>query len=310
VAGFPQKDIGLMKKTRPCWLLALLLAACFTLATVIVPRAAWWNAVPSAADWGKRQSQSDNVFKLLFGEGRRLFANQFFVMADVYFHSGYYPSIFDRQETDHDVAMPAHGQTEEEKPGSGDFLGPPPDWIAKFHRHFVPNQHTHLDDGGANGHEGAASVEETLPWLKLASEMNPQMIENYTVGAYWLRRLKMPEEARDFLFEGLHNNPGNSELLFDLGSLYMESFQDTNRANNVWQAGLRTWEAQSASAKTNTQAQLVYEQLAMNLAGLERDQGHWPQVVKYLQMVKLVSPDPAGIQKQIDDAEKNISPGR
>ena len=288
-------------------MLALLLAVCFTLATLFVPRAAWWNAMPRAADWVKGQSQSDNVFKLLFGEGRRLFANQFFVMADVSFHSGYYPSIFDRQETDHEVAMPAHGQTEKEDSTSDDFLGPPPDWIAALERNFVPNQHTHLDTGGSTGHEKSSNVQEILPWLKLASDMNPQMIENYTVGAYWLRRLQMREEARDFLFDGLHNNPGNSELLFDLGWLYQENFHDTNRACNVWLAGLRCWEAQSATAKTNDQARLVYEETAMNLARLEKDEGHWPQFVKYLEMVKTVSPNPDVVQKQIEEAEKQVT---
>src|SRR5438034_2728201 len=33
------------------------------------------------------------------GEGRKLFANHFYVKADVYFHSGYYPSIFDNRES-------------------------------------------------------------------------------------------------------------------------------------------------------------------------------------------------------------------
>jgi TnpA family transposase len=133
------------------------------------------------------------------------------------------------------------------------------------------------------------------------------MIETYTVGAYWLRHLQKPDDARDFLFDGLHNNPGNSELLFDLGWLYQENFHDASRARNVWQAGLRCWEAQSASAKTNDPARLVYEETAMNLARLERDEGHWPQVVKYLEMVKTVSPDPDAIQKQIDEAEKQAT---
>ena len=296
-----------MKKISPGWMLVLLLTACFTLATLFVPRAIWWNATPRDADWGKGQSQADNVFKLLFGEGRRLFANQFFVMADVSFHSGYYPSIFDRQETDHDVAMPAHGQTEEKDSTSDDFLGPPPDWIATLERNFVPNRHVHLDAGGPSGHKADAGVREILPWLKLASDMNPQMIENYTVGAYWLRRLNKPVEARDFLFDGLHNNPGNSELLFDLGFLYQENFQDTNRARNVWMAGLRCWDAQSISAKTNSQTMLVYEETAMNLARLEKNEGHWPEVVKYLNMVKSVAPNPEAIQKQIDDAEKKLT---
>ena len=299
-----------MKKISPGWMLVLLLTACGTLATLFVPRAVWWNARLRAADWGKGQSQSDNVFKLLFGEGRRLFANQFFIMADASFHSGYYPSIFDRQETDHDVAMPAHGQTEETNSTSDDFLGPPPDCIAALERNFVPNRHTHLDAGGPTGHEKSSNVQEILPWLKLASDMNPQMIETYTVGAYWLRRLQKPEEARDFLFDGLHNNPGNSELLFDLGALYENNFHDTNRACNVWQAGLRCWEAQSATAKTNDQARLVYEETAMNLARLESDEGRWLEAVKYLNMVKTVSPDPDAIQKQIDEAEKKVTAGR
>ncbi len=75
-------------------------------------------------------------------------------------------------------------------------------------------------------------------------------------------------------------------------------------------AGLRCWEAQSADAKTNTRGQLVYEETAMNLARLERDEGHWPQAIKYLKMVKQVSPDPDAIQKQIDEAEKKVTGGQ
>ena len=112
------------------------------------------------------------------------------------------------------------------------------------------------------------------------------------------------------MFDGLHNNPGNSELLFDLGSLYQEDFHDANRARNVWLAGLRCWEAQSANAKTNTEAQLVYEETAMNLAHLEAEQGNWRQAVKYLQIVKQVSPNPDAIQKQIDEAEKKVTGGK
>ena len=48
-----------------------------------------------ASGWSKR-GESDNVLNVLLGDGRRLFANHFFVQADVSFHSGYYPSIFDQ----------------------------------------------------------------------------------------------------------------------------------------------------------------------------------------------------------------------
>jgi tetratricopeptide (TPR) repeat protein len=296
-----------MKKVSPGWLLALLLTLCFTLATVFVPRAQWWNAVPRAADWNKAQSQSDNVFKLLFGEGRRLFANEMFVMADVYFHSGYYPSIFDRQETDHDVAAPAHGQAEDESSTSDDFLGPPPDWLAALDRQFVPNQHTHLSSGGPSGHMKENEVQEILPWLKLATDMNPQMIDSYTVGVYWLRRLHKPEEARDFLFEGLRNNPGNSELLLDLGQLYQDDFHDPNKARNTWLAALRCWQAQNDNAKASVENKQLYGAITMALAHQAQEAGDWPEAIKYLEMVKTVSPYPDAIQKQIDDAAKKVA---
>jgi len=300
-----------MKKPSPGWLLALLLTVCFTLATLFVPRAAWWNGVPRAADWNKSQSQSDNVFKLLLGEGRRLFGIEMFVMADSYFHSGYYPSVFDQQETEKDVAAPAYGKTGDSDSTSDDFLGPPPDWIAALDRQFVPNRHTHLDSGGPLGHMKSSEVQEILPWLKLATDMNPQYIKAYRVGGYWLRRLHKLAEARDFLFEGLHNNPGNIELLFDLGWLYEKDFQDTDRARNVWMAGLRCWGgAQSANDQSNPEAQLAYEETAMNLADLEQDQGNWPQAIKYLEMVKKVSPNPDTVQKQIDEVEKKVTTGK
>ena len=149
-------------------------------------------------------------------------------------------------------------------------------------------------------------MQEILPWLKLAADMNPQMIETYIVGALLAATaLHKPEEARAFLREGLRNNPDNSELLFDLGRLYYENFHDTNRARNIWVAALRCWEAperqrQNEHAKFNT----LCEEITMNLAHLEESKGNWPQAIKYLEMAKQVSPNPDDIQKQIDEVER------
>ncbi len=38
--------------------------------------------------------QSDNFFSLLLGDSSRMFANSFYVKADEYYHSGFYPTIF------------------------------------------------------------------------------------------------------------------------------------------------------------------------------------------------------------------------
>ncbi|HSY09554.1 MAG TPA: hypothetical protein VK840_01430 [Candidatus Dormibacteraeota bacterium] len=284
-----------MKKTSPYSLLVLLIAACFTLATLFVPRAENWNG----------QGQADNAFKLLFGEGRRLFANQFFIMGDVYFHSGFYPSMFDRHDDQPDVAVPAHGLKDEDST-SDDFRGPPKDWIDALDRNFTPNRHTHLSAGGASGKVNAAGVQEILPWMKLAAATNPQMIETYTVAAYWLRSsLNNPKEAETFLREGLRNNPDSYELLFDLGRLYYENYHDTARARNVWKAALRKWQAQNDVDKKNNQYGL--DEIAMNLGHLEESAGNGNQAIGYFEMAKHVSPDPDAIQKRIDEIKAKMT---
>ena len=212
-------------KASPYLVLALVLTVCFTLATGIEPRAATWS----------NRSKSDNVFSVLFGDGRRLFANQFFTMADVYFHSGYYPSIFDlREEGPKEIVAESHGHTDSpEDEIKEDFLGKPKDWIDRFGRHFRITEHTHLEHGNER---------EILPWLRLAADMDPQKIETYTVGSYFMRtHLNQPREAEAFLREGLRNNPDSYEILFELGRLYDENYHDPDRARDVWQLALHGW---------------------------------------------------------------------
>ncbi len=65
--------------------LVLLLVTCFTFATHLSPR----------FDRLKTDTGNGPLANTL-GESRRLFANHFFTRSDIYFHSGYYPSIFDQ----------------------------------------------------------------------------------------------------------------------------------------------------------------------------------------------------------------------
>ena len=283
-----------MKNISPYSILVLLAATCFTLGTLFAPRAANWSGL----------SQSDNDIQLFLGEGRRLFANQFFIMGDIYFHSGYYPSIFDQHETTLDVVAPSEGQAEDTDSTSDDFMGKPKDWIDAFGRNFMPNGHTHLSSGGATGRLKPAGVQEILPWLKLASDMNPQMIETYTVGAYWMRNsLHNPKEAEAFLREGLRNNPGNYQLLFDLGRLYNENYHDTNNARNVWVAALSRWQLLTNGDNVDC------DKIVTQLAHLEKNSGDLKSAIHYLEIAKTVSPDPVAVQKQIDELQQKPAAG-
>jgi tetratricopeptide (TPR) repeat protein len=279
-------------------------SACFSLAVVIEPRLAYAKVY---------QRHDKSAIEVILGEARRLFATHFYTKADVYFHSGFYPSIFD-EATERDAHMATDaGAVQEKHEHDANFLGQPLDWIDRFSRAFFPSSHTHLDAGGARAvekHDGhgreedhdlgeSGDVREILPWLKITADLDPNRIETYTVGAYWLRtRMNKPKEAEEFLRQGLKANPGNYAILFELGRIYFESYKDLPRARNVWEAALQRWNQQEASKKPDTFLRL---QITSNLALLEEQTGNKQKAINYLEMAKNVSPHPEAVQKRIDE---------
>jgi tetratricopeptide (TPR) repeat protein len=278
-----------VKKLGPYLILLVLLAACFSLATVLQERASGWS----------KRGESDNVLNVLLGDGRRLFANHFFVQADVSFHSGYYPSIFDQarapKDTSHLTAKEGEPAAEEHEKQMN-FLGPPRDWIERFGRHFVITDHTHLE-GNNKG--------EILPWLRLSAELDPQKIENYTVAAYWLRDLGKTKEAERFLREGLLKNPESYEILLELGRLYYEDKHDAAHARKIWELALRRWGEQAAVSKEPDLLKL--DQIAVNLAHLEELAGNLERAIQLLEICRKASPHPEALQKQIDELKQKLA---
>ena len=283
-----------MSRLAPYLVLMLLAVAGFSLATTLQPRVSRW----------RDQATSDSVLKVLLGDGRRIFANQAFVEADVYFHSGYYPSVFDQSQAPKDSRhmTATEGSTEaEEHEKKMNFLGPPRDWIERFGRHFLISAHTHL---------AAGKEREILPWLKLSAELDPQRVDTYTVAAYWLRKqLGKPADAEQFLREGARNNPGSYEILFELGRLYQENYHDSARARDLWELALRRWrEREGAKKEPDLKS---YEEIVINLAHVEEQAGKLTSAIQYLQMAIKASPNPQALQQQIAELQAKVaaSPG-
>ena len=236
-----------------------------------------------------------------------MFANHYFVKADVYFHSGYYPSIFQQgyqqqaEESKHmtEVHDEAHETKEEEEHEKAmDFLGAPKDWIDGFGRHFYSSHHSHLDKLG--------EAREILPWLKLSAELDPQRIQTYVVAAYWLRvHLGKIDEAEQFLRQGLRANPTSYEILSELGKLYYENRHDPNIARNLWEMALRRWDDQDAAGEEPDL--ILYDEIIANLAHVEEEQGNLQGSLSYLEIEAEVSPVPDAIRKNIDDLKQKIA---
>ena len=294
------------RTTLPCLILAALLVLCFGLGARVDR---WFQ------NWPGNRIEPGNLLSILIGDARRMFARHFSAKADAYFHSGFYPSIFDERAPREDSHLGGethedsdHHEDEHEDDGhDSSFLGKPKDWIDAFGRKFYPSAHTHLDAGGAHA-EGAKNVElgntaevrEILPWLRLSAELDPHDIRTYTVAAYWLRnRMGRDKEAEEFLREGLRANPGSYEILFELGRVFEENRHDPARARNVWEAALRHWNEQESQKEDPDSISFI--QIASHLALLEQKQGNLEQAISCMKLWKSRSPNPDEVQKRIDE---------
>ncbi len=297
ISGLRSSDLAMCS---PLLVLSLLFALCLSFGSTLEP----WRQ-----NWSGGRNKSANVLNVLIGDSRALFANHFFARADAYFHSGYYPSIFDTRKTEepsHMINGAGEEGREEEHHDENEngFLAAPKDWIDRFGRNFFPSHHSHLEKNG--------DEREILPWLRLSAELDPQRVETYTIASYWLRsRLGKVDEAEQFLREGLRANPDSYEIYFELGRIYDENRRDAKMARNLWEVALRKWEAQlrKSEAENNPAGKpndLVYEGIVARLAKLEEAQENFPQALRYLKLLKEKSPAAAQIQKQIDELEQKV----
>ena len=282
-------------------ILILLFVSCFSLAAWLEPR---------HFERLNHGESSDSVLGSFLGDGRKMVADYFNTEADVYFHSGYYPSVFDQarkqEETEKDVMHPGEG-------GGGDqeekgFLGEPLDWIDRFSRNFRPTRHTHLP---------GEQIREILPWLTLSAELDPHNVQTYMVTDYWLRnRLGKSDEALDFVRDGLNNNPHSPDLLFALGQIYLEDRKDYFHAKNVFLAAKDWWHKRDDQKpdKSDTEGgakdYLLLERILSGLVKEEEASGNLNQALHYLQELKPDAAEPAGVQRRIDELQAKINAGK
>jgi len=303
----------------------------FLLMTLALSLVTWLE--PWFQSWAGSRTDSANLLSVALGDSRRLFAKHFYVKADAYFHSGYYPSIFDNRPDDDKLHIAASAGAGHEQHEDLPDPGQPRDWIDRFSRHFYPSVHTHLGqarccnhDHHADGHEhgpdckhgevdhddhtdtaGKREERELLPWLKLAATLDPDRPETYVTASFWLRsQLGKVAEAEQFLREGLQHIPGEPELLFELGRIYRENHKDNARARTIWQAALNQWR-KSRNFDT-AEDRLLYAQILVNLAQIEGEQKDFPKAIEHLQALLAVTPNKDSIQKWITELSQEVSP--
>jgi len=270
---------------------------------------------------------SKTALAVLFGDGRRLFANHFLSKADAYFHRGRYPSIFEMAERergnalvegtgedadpllhDHD-SVHEHGEEEGHVHGSDSDHGEaegeecahaepargPDDWISRLAARLQPDQHVHLEAG---------KEAEMLPWIKMAVEMDPHNVDAYTVGGYWLRKLGKPNEAVAFLREGQRNNADSYAIYFELGRAYELELTNAPMAARLYELATKKWAKANQNVKDPDTLELA--QILGRLAQVQEKKGELESALRTYTLLKKVSKNPDGVQRRMDSVREQM----
>lgn len=290
------------------YLIGLFLSLSLAVGSIV---AKWYASSPLV------QRSSGSVTQMLIGDSRRILAGFLISKADLYFHRGFYPSIFDRPDTEEDnhLAETVSGHLEHHENESAEeharhtkptssleksrIKGDDP--IARFGKHFQP-AHAHMNASGGE-------KRELLPWLKLAIEMDPNRVEFYPVAAYWLRtELNKPLEARSLLREGLRQNPNHFLLLAELGRLYLEDQKQPDQARILLIAALKQWEIVEKSSPSPDVA--TRQRILISLIQLEKEENNYVTAMSYAREFKKNSPNPQAAERVIQEIEAALKPDK
>src|SRR5215204_6268938 len=95
-----------MHKWRSALVASALMVVALSLVTWLEP---WFQS------WAGSRTDSANLLSVALGDSRRLFAKHVYTKADAYFHSGYYPSIFDERPAETKLHMAANAGSGQEE---------------------------------------------------------------------------------------------------------------------------------------------------------------------------------------------------
>ncbi|NUN94720.1 MAG: hypothetical protein HUU16_00980 [Candidatus Omnitrophica bacterium] len=164
-----------------------------------------------------QSSRNTSAVARLFGEFRTSMSDIMFLKTERYLHSGiaYQPHIQDEKTFNaKDV---------------GTLIRPPDqDWrgfIGDIERSIKP----WLDPKTHAQHTRGA---ELLPWFRLMTLVNPHRIRGYRIGTFILMTsgdADSTRQAREFLMEGIRNNPKSHELQFMVVRLIQHDLMDLQR---------------------------------------------------------------------------------
>ncbi|MDD4870550.1 MAG: hypothetical protein PHR77_08315 [Kiritimatiellae bacterium] len=216
------------------------------------------------------KDKSNSTAVMLLGEGKTALSDYFYEQADTYFHGGW----------EHQKKEAFHGGL-----------------LQKMAADVSPRYHIHL-----SGHD----VKEIMPWLRLATLMNPSDVRKYLDSAFWLAHdAARPDLAEQVLAEAQINNPLNYQIQIERGRVFLME-KKLQEAKNAFAAGLAFWpgkEKTDAFETLDGKARLL-----LYTALLSEADGNKQDAILFLKEILKIFPERAAIRDRIKDLEDGKEP--
>ncbi len=209
------------------------------------------------------EDESSN-WSRIFGSACTLFSGDVYEKADLYFHKGVAHK--------HDAAFNSVFQD--------------------LHRRIVPEAHVHADKKG--------EVLRIMPWLRLATRIDPHNIEAYCVAVYWLTREKRFDLASDVLREAMRKNPANCQLYTEKGLLAIK-IGDREQAATAFDRALSVWPGDSDPGDED--ARMVLGQILAYRSLLYELEGKRDLAVKLMRREYSLFPERKALVQRIAELE-------
>ncbi|MFH1594311.1 MAG: tetratricopeptide repeat protein [Candidatus Omnitrophota bacterium] len=173
--------------------------------------------------------QEDMLYRVL-GDTGKIFSDYSYITADIYYHGGIYD--IKNKECKH---MEHAGETlskKDDKKHLGDELlhekGEHAKDVSKLNILVYIGERAHINE---HAHLHGDEKRELVPWFYYAVRLNPNNIDAYVVGGYWIgQQLNKPNEAIKFLKKGLIDNPDSWKIYNQIGMVHFTENMDYNQA--------------------------------------------------------------------------------
>ncbi len=201
-----------------------------------------------------------NVAQKVMGDGRSAVSASLYEAAELYFHKGV------EGATRKSVAT---------------------DWFQRSLAELSPRSHRHA--------EGRNTV-EILPWLQMATKVDPHNVEAFLVTAFWLASgVNRPELASEVLAEAQRYNPTDYRIPQEQGRMAIHNgnfamgWRKLGAALVRWPSGL----------PEDRQALLDKAEINILLGFLCEDAGERTEAVRYYENALVIFPDRAYIRQRM-----------